>query len=436
MLRDYQLEIYNKIRLALSYKKNPCAVLPCRSGKSYIMEEICENAHKKGSSVLVLAHRRILLRQHAKIIKNARLESVFTEVNHLGEHGRVDLIIIDEAHISAANSYLKVCEYYNCPRILFTATAKRLDNKPLSLCDIIINGIDADSLIKRGLIAPYDIYAPKLNIDLSKVSMSGSDFNNEELGATMCDRKIYGDIIKYYRELANNRQALAYCVNIEHARSICKLFQDNGYLAAEIDSETPEKYRDIILEKFKNKEIQILCNCNLISEGITLPECECCLLLRPTQSETLYIQQSCRCLTPMKGKRSVIIDFVGNCYTHGMPTEKRIYDLKPSKIRNSSREPDVIVRCCKSCFRVYAGKNPICPYCGFNNGKTRKEIEADEKAELERITELKRKQARQEVGMAKDLESLIEIGKKRGYKNPRYWAQVILESRKNKCKNI
>ena len=88
MLRDYQQVMYDDIRNALKQHLNPCAVACCRSGKSYIMEEICEKAHKKGSHVLVLAHRRLLLAQHAKIIKNARLESVFTEVNHLGEKGK------------------------------------------------------------------------------------------------------------------------------------------------------------------------------------------------------------------------------------------------------------------------------------------------------------------------------------------------------------
>ena len=304
------------------------------------------------------------------------------------------------------------------------------------MCDTIINGIDADSLIHKGLIAPYDLYAPKLNIDLSKVTMSGADFNNEELGETMCDKKIYGDIIKYYKQLADGKQAIAYCVNIKHSKSICELFNDNGISAKHIDSTTSEKERDIVIQDFKDGKFKILCNCNLISEGITLPECECCLLLRPTQSETLYIQQSCRCLTPLPNKRSIIIDFVGNCYTHGMPTEKRIYELKSQKIRNSSREPDLIVRMCSKCFRVYAGTNPICPYCGFNNGKTRREIEQDEKAELERISEIKRKQARQEVGMCKTESELIELGKRRGYKNPKYWAMTIMNARKNKYKNI
>lgn len=437
MLRDYQQDMYDRIRQELRTHEGVCAVLPCRSGKSYIMEAIVESAAKKGSKVLILAHRRLLLSQHAKIIKGARLESVFTEVNHLGEHGKVDLIIIDEAHISAAASYQKVCSYYKCKRVLFTATAKRLDGKPLNLCDVIINGVSADELISKGLIAPYDIYAPKLAIDLSKVAMSGSDFNNEQLGEVMCDRKVYGDIIRYYRQLADGKQALAYCTNIKHSQSVCDLFNDNGIPAKHIDATTPEAERERVMEGFKAGEFKILCNCNLISEGITLPECDCCLLLRPTQSETLYIQQSCRCLTPRVGKRAIIIDFVGNCYTHGMPTEKRVYALKNAeKTRNPSREPDIVARQCTQCFRVYAGNSRICPYCGHDNGKTRKQIEADEKAELERVTEAKQKQARMEVGMARTEAELIEIGRKRGYKNPGYWARMIMQSRSNKRKKI
>jgi len=429
MLRDYQQTMYNEIRKQLCIYNSVCGVLPCRSGKAYIMKQICDDAERKGSNVLVLTHRRLLLKQHSKLIKNVRFETPFTEVNHLGEHGRVDLIIIDEAHISGAESYRRICEYYKCKKILFTATAKRLDNKPL-LCDYIINGVSADELIKRGYVSDYDLYAPKLNIDLSQVSMSGADFNNEQLGETMCDRKIYGDIIKYYRELADGKQSIAYCVNIKHSKSICELFNSVGIPAVHMDASTSENERDQIMEDFRNGKYTILCNCNLISEGITLPECDCCLLLRPTQSETLYIQQACRCLTPRENKRAVIIDYVGNVYTHGMPTEKREYTLSNTvRVRNPSREPDLLVRQCKNCLKVYKGNGPICKYCGFDNGKTRKQIEEDKKAELERITEIKRKQARMEVGMAKDLESLINIGIKRGYKNPRYWAQQILDAR-------
>lgn len=431
-LRDYQQEMYDRIRESLKTHQGVCAVLPCRAGKTYIMDEICESAHRKGNNVLILAHRRLLLAQHAKIIENARLESVFTEVNHLGEHGRVDLIIIDEAHISGADSYKKVCEFYKCKRILFTATAKRLDNKPLSLADEILNGVSADELIERGLISRYDLYAPKLDIDLKKVSMSGADYNNEQLGEVMLDRKIYGDIIKYYRELADGKQTIAYCTNVKHSQAMCQLFNDNGIRAVHMDASTPEKERERIMGDFKRGVYTILCNCNLISEGITVPECECCMLLRPTQSETLYIQQACRCLTPAVDKKAIIIDFVGNCYAHGMPTEKRVYTLDPDqrRVRNPSREPEVECRECTNCLRVYRGNGPICPYCGFDNKKTKKQIEEDKKAELERIEKLERTNKAKEQGMAKSYEELVKIAEKRGYKNPRGWAWYAWNGKK------
>jgi len=431
-LRDYQEDMYRRIRKSLLVHNGVCAVLPCRSGKSYIMKEIVEKACLKGSKVLILAHRRLLLRQHSKIIENARIESVFTEVNHLGEHGKVDLIIIDEAHISGAESYQKVCNYYKCKRILFTATAKRLDNKPLNLADEILNGISADELIERGDICKYDLYAPKLNIDLKKVSMSGADFNNEQLGEVMLDRKIYGDIIKYYRQLADGKQAIAYCTNIKHSLSVCQLFNDNGIPAVHMDASTPERVREKIMEDYKNGKYQILCNCNLISEGITVPECDCCLLLRPTQSETLYIQQACRCLTPRPDKKAVIIDFVGNCYTHGTPTEKREYTLdeKMVRVRNPSREPEVLVRECSNCLRVYRGIDPICPFCGWDNHRTKKQIEEDKKAELEKITKMEKVQKKREQGMAKSYAELVAIGKNRGMQYPEKWAWYVYNNRK------
>lgn len=431
-LRDYQQDMYDKIKEALKTHKGVCGVLPCRSGKSWIMKKIVESACLKGSKVLILAHRRLLLSQHSKIIQNARLESVFTEVNHLGEHGKVDLIIIDEAHISGAESYKKVCDFYNCKRILFTATAKRLDNKPLSLAEVIINGISGDELIERGYVSKYELYAPKLDINLKKVEMSGSDFNNEQLGEVMLDRKIYGDIIKYYHKLAEGKQSIAYCTNIKHSLSIRDLFNDNGIPAVHMDASTPEKEREKIMSDFKEGKYKILCNCNLISEGITVPECECCLLLRPTQSETLYIQQACRCLTPREGKTAIIIDFVGNCYAHGTPTEKREYTLdeKQIRIKNPSREPEVTARECSNCLRVYRGTDPICPYCGFDNKKPRRQIAMEEKAELERIERIERVKKRQEVGMAKGKEALIKIAKERGYSMG--WVYYMLKSRKEK----
>ena len=84
MLYDYQTDILNKIKKELLTHDGVCAVLPCRSGKSYIMAEICNSAELKNKKVLILAHRNILIEQHKKLIKNCRIASVFTEVQSPG----------------------------------------------------------------------------------------------------------------------------------------------------------------------------------------------------------------------------------------------------------------------------------------------------------------------------------------------------------------
>lgn len=255
------------------------------------MSAIAKSANEKGNHVLILAHRNSLIEQHKDLFEQlelnnnmTRIESVFMEVRHLGENGPVDLIIIDEAHISGASSYKKVCEYYNCKIVGFTATPTRLDGKPLDLFDKLIIGIGAKELIKRGKISDYIYYAPDLNINLNGIKKTGGDFNNQQLGEKMSSKKIYGDVLKYYKKLGNNQQAIAYCVNINHSKEVCDMFNENGIPAMHMDTSTPEKERQKILENFQNNEFKILCNCNLISEGITLPSANVGLLLRPTLS--------------------------------------------------------------------------------------------------------------------------------------------------------
>lgn len=166
-----------------------------------------------------------------------------------------------------------MCQYYNCKRILFTATFSRLDGKPINLCEVIVKGISADDLIKRGYVSSYRLYAPDLHIDFSDLKKSMGDYNNEQLGKKMSSKQIYGDVIKYYNLLAKDKQAICYCVNVKHSKETCEMFNKVGVSAVHMDAKTPEKEREQILEDFKNKKFKILCNCNLISERYNFRRC-------------------------------------------------------------------------------------------------------------------------------------------------------------------
>lgn len=136
-----------------------------------------------------------------------------------------------------------------------------------------------------------------------------------------------------------------------------------------------------------------MCNVDLISEGFDVPDCECAILLRPTQSLTLYIQQSMRCMRYRKGKRAVIIDHVGNYARFGMPDADRTWTLEGRK-KNKSKaaaSEEIKIKECPECFAVFSPFDKdgnsvnICPECGYLfPQKEAAEIE-QEQAELTKI---------------------------------------------------
>ena len=445
MLRDYQQDIFNKsIDAFRNGSKGVCCVLPCRSGKSFVMARMIKGA--KGN-VLVLAHRHTLINQHKELLKSlgvltdkVRVESVFTEASRLGRYtpNEVDLIIIDEAHLSEAMSYRKVCEYYDCKRVLFTATPARLDGKPLTLADTLITGITATELIKLGAISDYDYYAPDLNLDIDSVDTVAGEYNNGQLTELMCQSAIYGDVLKYYCTFGENRQAIAYCTSVKHSEQTAKMFTDNGISAISIDGSMSQKERNKRMDMFRNGKVQILCNCNLISEGVTLPNASVALLLRPTMSLPLFIQQACRVLTPVVGKKAVIIDFVNNVQKHGMPTETHNWSLSRSveKRKEFNEDGTLSIRQCENCFKCFKTA-PVCPYCGYTYKVKGRELKQMQEVELKKIEavqkeeqEKQKKDARREQGMCKSYQELYELAKKRGYKNPSGWAYFIMKGRK------
>lgn len=425
MLRDYQEDLYMKTVEAIRQGKRGILIqMPCRSGKSFLMAEMIKNLKGYG---LVLVHRKELMKQHKALlnelsITNARVASVFTEANHLDEREKPSVIFIDECHLSEASSYKKVCEHYKVLVVGFTATPTRLNGDRLSLFDCIVQGITANELMERGAISKYDYYAPNIGIDTSDIAIVRGDYRTSELQDLFTKNCVYGDIFKYYKELADGKQAIAYCVSIEHSKKVRDLFVANGVSAVHLDSHTPSSEREKVMNDFKQGKFKILCNVGLISEGITVPDCECCLLLRPTISLALYIQQSMRCLTPKEGKKAVIIDYVGNFQRHGLPTSDREWSLDGAKKRKMINDNGSFsIRTCPQCFKVFKTADE-CPYCGYEYEVKGRELKQMEDVKLrvvkeQEVEELnrKKKEMRMEVGRARSRDELMRIARERGY---------------------
>lgn len=124
---------------------------------------------------------------------------------------------------------------------------------------------------------------------------------------------------------------------------------------------------------------------------------------------------------------------VGNCFRHGMPTEKREWSLtKSMKCENPSGEDAIKVRQCPKCYKVYEPKTRECPYCHYIAEPTPREIKQEEKAELERIEKIQKYQRKNEIWQCKTMAELIAYAKKKGYKNPGGWSYYIMQARKKK----
>ena len=406
--------------------------------------KMCESATNKGNKVLVLVHRKELAEQHKQLFKdngldteNIRVALFWSEANRLGKYDKPDLIIADEAHW-IPQTLRKVLDYYDCRVIALTATPCRLSGDPMgAVYEDMVVGIGVKELIERKRIAPYDYYSVPV-VDVSGLSVNRGDYVIGEAEELLSKPAIYGDVIESYKRYAENKKTIVYCTSIKHSQSVAEAFKNAGFKAAHMDSNTPKAERIKIMDDFRNGDIQIICNVMLIVEGISVSDCECCILLRPTLSTTIFIQSAMRCMRYKEGKRAVIIDMVANYLKLGMPDEDREWSLdKPIKHRKDiNPEGDFYIRTCKKCFKVFKTA-PVCPYCGETYPLHPREIKAHEDIELARITaeqaeeaERKRKQARREQGRAQTFEELLAIGRAKGYKNPAYWAQQVMRGRK------
>lgn len=439
-LREYQQDLYQKTVDAFRQgNKRVLVTVGCGAGKSYIFAKMAERT--KGP-VLVLTHRRELLDQTGRLFQqhgiNARVEMVLTEANHLGEHERPALIITDEAHLSRSNSWMKVLDYYDTHTVGFTATPVRLDGKPLGdIYSALVTGVSVRWLIDNKRLAPYEYYAPTV-VETEGLRVQAGDYVIKDLEQLMSDRAIYSDVLKSWERLAKGQKTIAYCVSVKHAQETAKMFTEAGYPAVEIDGSTPPKKRAEIMQNFRDGKIMVLCNVGIISEGVSIDDVTCCLLLRPTESHALYWQQAMRCMRYQPNKVAAIIDCVGNYTRNPLPDAEVAWSLTES-IRKKPKvndEGDFVIRTCPSCFKVFKTA-PVCPYCGTEYPLHPREIKAHQDIELARITaeEAERvaeakKAARREQGRAQTFEELLAIGRAKGYKNPAFWAAQVMRGRK------
>jgi DNA repair protein RadD len=453
VLRPYQTQMLAEARVIMrSGVRRVLMVAPTGSGKRLTAVYTIARAVERGKRCAFLIHRQELLDQSVDTLRDAGIDFGIVKAGYRPNPSRpaqvasiqtlrrrvngsrpFDFLFVDEAHHAAAAQWAKVIAAYPGAFVLgFTATPQRLDGKGLGAhFDAMVLGPSTRELIDAGHLADYRLFAPPAP-DLAGVHTVAGDYNKGELGKAIDKPQIVGDVVAHYQRYAAGTQAICFAVNIAHSKHLAEAFNAAGISARHADGETPRRERGLILEDFSAGRFRVLCNVDILGEGLDVVGIETVIGARPTQSLSVCLQQWGRGLRVKPGgKMALILDHAGNSLRHGLPDDDREWSLEDTP-RKGRKPAEVGVKICPECFCALPPPTRHCPECGHQFVA---DAEAPEHAEgeLEAVdpSVVRFHQAR-EQGMAKTLEGLIAVGRARRYANPVGWARHVMAGRRKR----
>lgn len=447
-LRSYQAQAIEDLRQAFrSGARAPLLVAPCGMGKTVCFSAITAGAVERGRRVLILVHRRELIRQaSAKLtwagVAHGIIAAGFDPSDHRVQVASVqtlarrlerltwqpDLIVVDEAHHAVAGTWGSVLDHWpEAYRLGVTATPVRRDGRGLgSMFDRLVLGPSVQELTAQGFLTPARIYAPASAFQSFKIRVRSGDYAPEEAAAQLDKPTITGDAIEHFQRLGRGCSAIAFCCTTQHAEHVASQFRACGIRSHVVLGTTPVEEREQLIADLGTGALQVLVSVDVISEGTDVPSVGCAILLRPTQSEGLYLQQVGRVLRPAPGKdHALILDHVGNVHRHGFPDDHREWSLDDARRRvRGGGPPAPAVRTCPSCFAAFKPQL-LCPVCGtYCAPEPKRELKQID-GELEELRRGEARDRRREQGRAQTLQELIRIGQARGMRNPVGWAKHV-----------
>ena len=345
-LRNYQKECLQTLALKFKEKKNRLLVsMPTGSGKTIIFSHM---ARRISSKVLILAHRDELINQTMDkleivcpeisigVIKAERndfsKDVTIASVQTLSRNGRLeqlkdtlfDLVITDEAHHAAASSYKRIYEKLlysdNQKHVGFTATANRTDKIGLDgvFSEIAYHRSILD-MIREGWLSDLRCLQISTDISLDDVKTHHGDFAVGNLASVINTANRNELIVDAYKKHASDRLVLCFTVNVQHAIALSDAFCQAGIASEYITGNTEMSERHDILKRYHNREIQVLCNCQVLTEGYDEPATDCIILARPTKSSLLYTQMIGRGTRTFPEKKDcLILDVADNANKHNI----------------------------------------------------------------------------------------------------------------------
>lgn len=243
-----------------------------------------------------------------------------------------DYIVVDETHHGAAESYQTLFEYFQ-PQILLglTATPERTDGLDILhyFNDRIAAEIRLPEAIDRHLLVPFQYFAVTDPTDLSQVKFVRGRFDTEELNQLYLkdDGRVRAvlDAISRYCPNTDSIRGLGFCVSQQHAAYMAQRFKEAGIPAVALTAESPQSDRNACPQQLATGKLRFIFTVDIYNEGIDIPEVNLELMLRPTESLTIFIQQLGRGLRLCDNKSDLtVLDFVGQFNQNYTIYEKKL----------------------------------------------------------------------------------------------------------------
>lgn len=332
-LRKYQQEAIQKARESLSKgNKRICLTLCTGAGKSPIAREIIRLFRQKNPNgkIAYLTFRNVLINQMKETLKGLNVEIDTLQAKGKKETELYDLVIIDEVHYANGSKLQNNIK----SKYIIGLTATPIDSYGNALeFDDIIDVIQLVDLIELGYASPVKVLSTS-KVDTSKLKSIGGDFNQKEAYELMGKSQIKKDIVEVYKKYAIGLKTIIYCVNVKHAEELKEEFIKAGIDCDSVHSKKTETEETI--KKFRNNEIKLLLNVDILVTGVDMPDIYCLILASPTKSlikSTQIYGRATRLNPNDKDKVALIIDCANVIENTQHPLQR--FDFTKTKKDNS-----------------------------------------------------------------------------------------------------
>ncbi|MER6732820.1 DUF3427 domain-containing protein [Streptomyces puniciscabiei] len=294
--------------------------------------------------LLFVAHRKEILKQSLRTYREVLDDASFGELLHAGQDPRewnhvfasvqslnvqrleqlapdhFDIIVIDEFHHATAATYRRVIDHFTPKELLgLTATPERMDG--LNVQDEFFEGRIAAEMrlweaLENDLLCPFHYFGIPDGTDLTNLGWQKGSYADQELGNLYTGNHARARIVvKQIRDKVSHpgaMRALGFCVTKAHARFMADFFREAGFQTVALDSDSPADVRCQALSDLRDGKLQVIFSVDLFNEGLDIPDVDTLLLLRPTNSATVFLQQLGRGLRRTETKPVLtVLDFIG-----------------------------------------------------------------------------------------------------------------------------